>query len=151
VGSFRNAVVIMTSNVGSQFIQELTTSGDEDKLGELAQDALKATFRPEFLNRVDDIVVFHSLTLEQIGEIVELQLALVRDRLAERKVALELTPAAVDHIALLGYDPVYGARPLKRVIAKEIVDRIAKALIDGEVGEGDTVTIDLAGDELTIV
>jgi ATP-dependent Clp protease ATP-binding subunit ClpB len=148
--SFRNTVVIMTSNVGSQFIQEYAASGDEGRMKTAVEEALKATFRPEFLNRVDDIVLFHSLSLEQIGQIVELQLEIVRKRLAERKIELELTEAAKEHLALLGYDPVYGARPLKRVIAKEVVDRVARAIIDGHVTDGETVTIDLAGDELAI-
>jgi ATP-dependent Clp protease ATP-binding subunit ClpB len=145
--SFRNAVVIMTSNVGSGAIQEYAASGDDESMEAAVQDALKATFRPEFLNRVDDIVVFHSLTLEQIGEIVELQLAHVRRRLAERKIDLELAEAAKERLALLGYDPVFGARPLKRVISKEVVDRVAKAMIDGEVREGDIVTIDIGDDD----
>jgi ATP-dependent Clp protease ATP-binding subunit ClpB len=149
--SFRNTVVIMTSNVGSQFIQEYAASGDEGRMKTAVEEALKATFRPEFLNRVDDIVLFHSLSLEQIGQIVELQLEIVRKRLAERKIDLELTEAAKEHLALLGYDPVYGARPLKRVIAKEVVDRVARAIIDGHVTDGETVTIDLTGDELAIV
>jgi ATP-dependent Clp protease ATP-binding subunit ClpB len=145
--SFRNAVIIMTSNVGSGAIQEYAATGDDAAMEAAMQDALKATFRPEFLNRVDDIVVFHSLTLEQIGEIVELQLAHVRERLAERKIGLELSEAAKERIALLGYDPVYGARPLKRVISKDVVDRIAKAMIDGDVREGDVVTIDIGADD----
>jgi ATP-dependent Clp protease ATP-binding subunit ClpB len=107
---------------------------------------MRQTFRPEFLNRVDDLVVFHSLSLEQIGEIVEIQLEKVRERLAERKISLVVTPAALERVSLEGFDPVYGARPLKRVIQREIVDRVAKALIDGTVHEGDTVTVDLAED-----
>ncbi|GAB4278413.1 MAG: ATP-dependent chaperone ClpB [Coriobacteriia bacterium] len=149
--SFRNTVIIMTSNVGSQFIQEFAASGDEEQMRAAVEEALKATFRPEFLNRVDDIVLFHSLTLEQIGQIVDLQLEKVRERLAERKIDLELTPAAKEHLALLGYDPVYGARPLKRVIAREVVDRVAKAIVDGRVKEGERVTIDLEGDSLVLV
>ncbi len=148
--SFRNTIVIMTSNVGSQFIGELAKEGDETKIAALIDEALRATFRPEFLNRVDDIVVFHQLTMEQIERIVELQLAVVRDRLAERKITLEMTPAAVERIALEGFDPVFGARPLKRVISREVVDRVAKALIDGEVREGSTVKVDVAGDELVV-
>jgi ATP-dependent Clp protease ATP-binding subunit ClpB len=111
---------------------------------------MRATFRPEFLNRVDDIVVFHALTLDQIGDIAELQLAKVRERLAERRITLEVTPAALERIALDGFDPVYGARPLKRVIQREVVDRVARALVSGEVGDGDTVTVDLIGDELGV-
>ena len=148
--SFRNTILIMTSNVGSQFIQEFAAQGDESQMREAVEAALRMTFRPEFLNRVDDIVLFHQLTLDQIGAIVEIQLRLVRERLAERKIALEVTPAALERISLDGFDPVFGARPLKRVIQREVVDRIAKALLEGRVGEGDTVTVDVVGDELDV-
>ncbi len=148
--SFRNTVVIMTSNVGSQFIQEFAASNDEEAMRRLVEEAMRATFRPEFINRVDDIIIFHSLSMAQIAEIVELQLEIVRKRLAERKIVLELTPAAVERISLEGFDPVYGARPLKRVIQREIVDGVAKAMIDGELGEGDTVTIDVIDDEIAV-
>ncbi len=148
--SFRNAIVVMTSNVGSQIIQAATESGRTEGMKEAVEDALRHTFRPEFLNRVDDIVVFDPLSLEQIGVIVGLQLAEVRKRLAERKVDLELTPAAVDRLALLGYDPLYGARPLKRVIAKQVVDRVARALVEGTIREGEAVTVDVDGDELVV-
>jgi ATP-dependent Clp protease ATP-binding subunit ClpB len=143
--SFLNTVIIMTSNVGSQF-QQFVEQGNEEEAKRLAEDALRSTFRPEFLNRVDDIVVFHQLSMEQVERIVELQLALVRARLAERKITLELTPAAVERISLDGFDPVYGARPLKRVIQREVVDRVAKAMIDGAVSEGDSVTADIGED-----
>jgi ATP-dependent Clp protease ATP-binding subunit ClpB len=148
--SFRNTILIMTSNVGSQFIQEFAAQGDESQMREAVEAALRMTFRPEFLNRVDDIVLFHQLTLDQIGAIVEIQLRLVRERLAERKIALEVTPAALERISLDGFDPVFGARPLKRVIQREVVDRIAKALLEGRVGEGDAVTVDVVGDELDV-
>ncbi|MDZ4655718.1 MAG: ATP-dependent chaperone ClpB [Coriobacteriia bacterium] len=148
--SFRNTIVIMTSNVGSQFIQEFAASGDEDSMRRLVEEATRATFRPEFLNRVDDIVILHALSMEQIGDIVELQLEIVRKRLAEHKIALELTPAAIERISLEGFDPVYGARPLKRVIQREVVDRIAKAMIEGAVGDGDMVTVDIVGDEIAV-
>ncbi|MDZ4064533.1 MAG: AAA family ATPase, partial [Coriobacteriia bacterium] len=141
--SFRNTILIMTSNVGSQFISEMAKSGDDVSMKSMVEEAMRATFRPEFLNRIDDLVVFHSLSLTQIGDIVEIQLAKVRERLAERKIGLELTPAAVERIALDGFDPVYGARPLKRVIQREVVDRVAKALIEGRMGEGDTATVDI--------
>jgi ATP-dependent Clp protease ATP-binding subunit ClpB len=142
VVSFRNAIIIMTSNVGSQFSQ-FVEQGNEEEAARLADEALRATFRPEFLNRVDDIVVFHQLSLEQIERIVDLQLAKVRERLAERKISLELTPAALERIGLDGFDPTYGARPLKRVIQREVVDKVAKGLIDGSVRDGSTVTLDL--------
>jgi len=148
--SFRNTIVIMTSNVGSQFISEFAKSGDETAMKLAIEEAMRATFRPEFLNRVDDIVVFHSLSMEDIAEIVDIQLEKVRDRLAERKVTLELTESARERIGLEGFDPVYGARPLKRVIQREVVDRVAKALIEGRVHEGDTVTVDVVEGELDL-
>jgi ATP-dependent Clp protease ATP-binding subunit ClpB len=95
-------------------------------------------------------VVFKALTLDQIGDIVEMQLEQVRHRLQERKITLDVTPAAVERIGLTGYDPLYGARPLKRVIAKEVVDRVAKAIVEGRVHDGHHVTVDLVGDELAI-
>jgi len=142
--SFKNAIVIMTSNVGSQYIQQFAEGGaDEDTMKRMLEEALRATFRPEFLNRVDDTVIFHALTMAELEEIVGLQLESVRLRLADRKIALELTPAAVERLALDGFDPVFGARPLKRLIQREVVDRVATAIIRGEVGEGDVVTVDV--------
>ncbi len=149
--SFKNTIVIMTSNVGSQFIQEFARAGSsEAEMKTAVEEALRQTFRPEFLNRIDDIVLFHSLTLEQIGDIVEIQLRRVRERLAERGVTLEVTEAARERIALDGFDPVFGARPLKRVIQREVVDRVAKALIEGSVAEGSTVTVDVVDDEIAV-
>jgi ATP-dependent Clp protease ATP-binding subunit ClpB len=144
VVSFKNTIIIMTSNVGSQFIQEFARAGtDEATMKTAIEEALRQTFRPEFLNRIDDIVLFHSLSMEDIAKIVDIQLVKVRDRLAERSVTLEIAPAAVERIALDGFDPVFGARPLKRVIQREVVDRVAKALIDGTIGEGSKVTVDI--------
>jgi ATP-dependent Clp protease ATP-binding subunit ClpB len=100
---------------------------------------------------VDDVVVFHSLSMEQIARIVELQLELVRARLAERKITLDVTPAAAERLALDGFDPVYGARPLKRLIQREVVDRVARELIEGRVGDGDTVVIDVIDDEIGVL
>ena len=142
VVSFKNAIVIMTSNVGSQFIQMFAEGGaDESERDRMLQEALRATFRPEFLNRIDDVVTFHALSLDDIAKIVELQLEEVRERLADRKITLALTDAAVERLSLDGFDPVFGARPLRRMIQREVVDRIAKGLIDGSVHEGETVTI----------
>jgi len=142
--SFRNAIVIMTSNVGSQFIQELAQSGDADSMKNAVEEALRQTFRPEFLNRIDDIVLFDALDIEQIGKIVGIQLRRVRERLSEHDLELEVTPAAVERIAQDGFDPVFGARPLKRVIQREVVDRVAKAIVEGTLSEGGTVTVDLS-------
>jgi ATP-dependent Clp protease ATP-binding subunit ClpB len=116
----------------------------------MREEAPRATFRPEFLNRIDDVVVFHALSMEQLAKIVELQLALVRERLAERKISLTVTPAAAERLAMDGFDPVFGARPLKRLIQREVVDRVARELIEGRVGDGDTVTIDIIDDELGV-
>ena len=148
--SFKNTIIIMTSNVGSQYIQELASSGDEDAMKAALEEALRATFRPEFLNRVDDTVIFHPLGMAQIAQIAVIQLEEVRKRLAERKIGLELSDAAIERLALDGFDPVYGARPLKRVVQREVVDRVAKALVAGEIHEGDTVRIDVLDDEIAI-
>ena len=142
--SFKNAIVIMTSNVGSQFIQQYAEGGaDEESMKRMLEEALRSTFRPEFLNRVDDTVVFHALTMGELEQIVTLQLESVRLRLAERKLSLVLTPAAVERLALDGFDPVFGARPLKRLIQREVVDRVATSIIRGEAADGDTVTVDV--------
>jgi ATP-dependent Clp protease ATP-binding subunit ClpB len=146
VVDFTNSVVIMTSNIGSQFLAD----GID---GEIAEErvlgALRDHFRPEFLNRVDEIVVFGRLGREQLARIVELQIARVRERLAERGVALELTPAATELLAREGYDPAYGARPLKRLVQRRIENPLAQRILAGEVGDGDTVLVDADGDELT--
>ncbi|MCL2503243.1 MAG: ATP-dependent chaperone ClpB [Coriobacteriia bacterium] len=147
VVSFKNAIIIMTSNVGSSYIQAFAEGGaDEAETDRMLQEALRATFRPEFLNRIDDVVTFHALSLDEIANIVELQLAQIRTRIAERKITLEVTPAVVERLSIDGFDPVFGARPLKRLIQREVVDRVAKQVIEGEVHEGDTVVIDADGE-----
>ncbi len=118
-------------------------AGDEKALKREVDEAMRATFRPEFLNRIDDIVVFHPLGMEQIEQIVDIQLAHVRERLAKQRMTLAVTPAAKQMLAMGGLDPVYGARPLKRLIQNKVVDCIARAIIDGTVHEGDQVTIDV--------
>ncbi|MDY5662587.1 MAG: AAA family ATPase, partial [Coriobacteriales bacterium] len=143
VVSFKNAIVIMTSNVGSQFIQEFMETGDEDKMNHAVQEALRATFRPEFLNRIDEIVTFQSLDVENLEKIVDLQLDRVRERLADRRIALEVTPSVMERLSLDGFDPLFGARPLKRLIQHEVTDRVANEIISGNLREGDTVRIDL--------
>ena len=140
--SFKNTIIIMTSNVGSQAIAE-HAGKDEEALKREVNEAMRQTFRPEFLNRIDDIVVFHPLGMEQIEQIVDIQLAHVRERLAKQRMTLNITPAAKQMLAVGGLDPVYGARPLKRLIQNEVVDCIARAIIDGTVHEGDQVTIDV--------
>ena len=139
--SFKNTIIIMTSNVGSQAIAEYSGKDDES-MKRAVDEAMHATFRPEFLNRIDDIVVFHPLGMEEIDKIVDIQLDHVRERLAKERMTLEITPAAKQMLAVGGLDPVFGARPLKRLIQSEVVDCIASAIIDGTVREGDLVTID---------
>ena len=147
VVSFKNAIIIMTSNVGSQFIREFAENGDEKQMREAIDGALRQTFRPEFINRIDDVVVFNSLSFNAIEPIVDLQLEDVRDRLAQRRIQLEVKPDAMQQLALDGYDPVFGARPLKRLIQKEIVDRVANEIVRGHVLDGSKVVISL-DDEL---
>jgi ATP-dependent Clp protease ATP-binding subunit ClpB len=141
---FRNTIVIMTSNLGSQWIHERGLS--EDEIRERVLEALRAHFRPELLNRIDEVVIFHALGLEQIQRIVDIQLGGLRRRLMERKMSLELTPAAAAEVARAGFDPVYGARPLKRAIQKDIVQPLAVAMLQGQFGDGDSVVIDAAED-----
>ena len=140
---FRNTVIIMTSNIGSAHIQELGGLNDQ-AMKERVLEAMRTHFRPEFLNRVDEIIVFHTLNAEQLKQIVEIQLRRLKERLAERKIHLEVTDAAKDVIAAEGFDPVYGARPLKRVIQRRIENELAMRLLQGEFGEGATVRVDAA-------
>ena len=140
---FRNTVVIMTSNLGSQWL--LGDAPDEDKVLE----SVRQHFKPEFLNRIDEIMVFHRLSKEHIANIVEIQLRELKARLAERDVTIELTPAATAYLADKGYDPAYGARPLKRLIQREIENQLALRLLDGGIKHGDTVTVDVRNDALT--
>ncbi|HEY6958053.1 MAG TPA: AAA family ATPase, partial [Candidatus Limnocylindria bacterium] len=137
---FKNVVIIMTSNVGSTFIAELAEQ--PDLMRKRVMDALRGQFRPEFLNRIDEIVLFHNLVTEQLMEIVEKETQILAKRLAERKIALELTPNAKALIAKEGFDPVYGARPIKRTIQKLILDPLAQKVLTGEFKEGDTVMVD---------
>jgi ATP-dependent Clp protease ATP-binding subunit ClpB len=141
---FRNTIVIMTSNLGSQWIVERGLSRDE--IRERVLDAVRTHFRPELINRIDEIVIFQSLGLEQIQRIVEIQLRGLRKRLAERKIQLELTPAAEEELARAGFDPVYGARPLKRTIQKELVQPLAVKLLQNEFHDGDTIQVDAGTD-----
>ncbi len=173
VVNFKNSIIIMTSNIGSQIIRDHAVESSEmdaneaagETMGEMMEgianmtadaaaqklkeftnkinDALRNTFRPEFLNRIDDIVTFNELSISTIEPIVDLQLEEVRDRLAKRRVTLDVTPAAMEHLAIDGFDPVFGARPLKRLIQREIVDRIAQTVITGELHDGSHVLIDI--------
>ncbi|TLY20777.1 MAG: ATP-dependent chaperone ClpB [Nitrospirae bacterium] len=139
---FKNAVVIMTSNVGSREIQEAAAAGDETKMRQRAMEVLREHFRPEFLNRIDDIVVFRPLTPAELGEIVDLQVKQLAKRLEANHITLVLTDRAKQHLALTGYDLVYGARPLKRLIQREILNPLALKLLDGTVQQGQTVKVD---------
>ena len=143
--SFKNTIIIMTSNVGSKSIADLSGK-DEEEMRHQVDAAMAQTFRPEFLNRIDDIVVFHPLGMAQIEKIVDIQLADVRARLAKERMTLAITPAAKQMLAVGGLDPVFGARPLKRLVQREVVDAIAAAIIDGTVREGDQVTVDVDKD-----
>ena len=147
VVSFKNTIIIMTSNVGSQFIAGANAKSNPDEVQRQVNEALRQTFKPEFLNRIDDVVVFHALGLSDIEKIVDIQLKDVRERLDRDRIKLELTDAAVQSLALDGLDPVYGARPLKRLIQRQVVDNVANLIIDGKLHEGDTVRIDVGSDD----
>lgn len=142
VVSFKNTIIIMTSNVGSQFIAGAGAEGFNEESRKQVMEALRSSFRPEFLNRIDDVVIFQPLGLEDIEHIVDIQLKDVRSRLANERMTLELSEAAKQSLALDGLDPVYGARPLKRLIQRRVVDKVANLIIAGELHEGDTVLVD---------
>jgi ATP-dependent Clp protease ATP-binding subunit ClpB len=149
---FKNTVLIMTSNVGSQEILEAQSRhASYDEMRSLAIAELRRHFRPEFLNRVDETVVFHPLTTAHLGRIVDIQLTRLRERLAERRIPLALTPAATASLATRGYDAVYGARPLKRLIQQEVETPIARLLVQGELKDGDSVTVDTKNEQLVVV
>ncbi|HEV8671734.1 MAG TPA: ATP-dependent chaperone ClpB [Candidatus Limnocylindria bacterium] len=144
--SFKNVVIIMTSNVGSTFIAEL--ADQPELMRKRVMDALRGQFRPEFLNRVDEIVIFKNLVTEQLMEIVDKETEILAKRLAERKITIELTANAKALIAKEGFDPVYGARPIKRTIQKRILDPLAQKMLSGEFREGDTVVVDAQNGEM---
>ena len=145
---FRNAVIIMTSNLGSQVIQELAGEGNYQRMKSAVMEIVQQHFRPEFINRVDDIVVFHPLGTAQIRAIVDIQLASLRRRLQERNLGLELDDAARDLIGAAGFDPVYGARPLKRAIAQQIENPLAQRILRSEFSPGDRIRVGVRGGEL---
>jgi ATP-dependent Clp protease ATP-binding subunit ClpB len=147
---FNNTVIIMTSNLGSDIIQEVSGESNYQQMKSLVMGAVGEHFRPEFLNRVDDIVVFHPLGKEQITAIAKIQLRALRERLADKGYKLELSLAALDKIADAGFDPVYGARPLKRAIQTEIENPLAQKILSGDLAIDGTIKIDLNGDKLTI-
>ncbi|HJL68363.1 MAG TPA: AAA family ATPase, partial [Prochlorococcaceae cyanobacterium Gl_MAG_24] len=148
---FTNTVLILTSNIGSQSILEL--AGDQGKYKEMERrvnDALHAHFRPEFLNRLDETIIFHSLRREELRKIVALQVNRLRERLEDRKLNLEISETAADWLANAGYDPVYGARPLKRAIQRELETPIAKSILAGQYGDGQTVRVDVRDERLVL-
>jgi ATP-dependent Clp protease ATP-binding subunit ClpB len=140
VVNFKNTVVIMTSNIGSQFIRDLA-GAPEEEMSRRVLEALNQQFRPEFLNRVDEIIIFHSLSLEDLVKIVDIQLLHLEKRLADYKITLQVDEEAKRYLANEGFDPVYGARPLKRVIQREIQDPLAREMLEGKFGEGETVRV----------
>ena len=137
---FRNVILVLTSNLGSQFLTDPLTSPEEKRNGVMS--VVQASFKPEFLNRLDDIIIFEALSKEELGEIVEIQLARIAQRLTDRRLSLEVTDAARSWLADEGYDPAYGARPLRRLVQREIGDRLARMLLAGEVLDGQTVVVD---------
>jgi ATP-dependent Clp protease ATP-binding subunit ClpB len=147
---FRNAILILTSNLGSMFLADPTL--DEQDKREKAMGVVRASFKPEFLNRLDDVVMFDALGTDELAQIVDLQVGLLADRLADRRLTLQVSDAAEEWLALTGYDPVYGARPLRRLVQSSIGDKLAKAILTGEIKDGDVVRVDLdeAADTLTV-
>jgi ATP-dependent Clp protease ATP-binding subunit ClpB len=139
---FKNTVIVMTSNLGSQMIQQM--SGNDYQLVKMAvMGEVKAQFRPEFVNRIDEIVVFHALDEKNIASIARLQIGLLEKRLAKMEIRLEITDAALKRVAEAGFDPVYGARPLKRSIQSELENPLARRILEGEFAAKDTVHIDI--------
>ena len=151
---FRNCVIVMTSNLGSQQIQELSAnrSDSDDKYAEMkdvVMETVSEHFRPEFINRIDEVVVFHPLDQEEIRSIANIQFKYLHDRLAERQIGIELTEAALDKLGEAGFDPVYGARPLKRAIQQQVENPLAQDILSGKFLAGDVVHVDAGSDGLT--
>lgn len=147
---FKNSIIIMTSNIGSQYI--LDVAGDDSQYEEMrsrVMEIMRTSFRPEFLNRIDEVIFFHALQKHQLRHIVQLQTLRLEERLAERKMSLKLSDAALDFLAEVGYDPVFGARPLKRAIQRELETQIAKGILRGEFHDGDTIYVDVENERLS--
>jgi ATP-dependent Clp protease ATP-binding subunit ClpB len=138
---FRNVILILTSNLGSQFLIDLTLS--EDARRDAVMNIVRATFKPEFLNRLDDIVLFEGLSVDELGEIVKVQLHTLASRLADKRLELNVTAAATEWLSLHGFDPVYGARPLRRLIQTAIGDQLARGVLKGDIREGQRVSVDV--------
>jgi ATP-dependent Clp protease ATP-binding subunit ClpB len=147
---FKNSIIIMTSNIGSQYILDL--AGDDNRYDEMrnrVMEAMRNSFRPEFLNRLDELIIFHSLQKSELRNIVQLQVDRLRQRLTDRKMSLKLSSSALDFLAEVGYDPVFGARPLKRAIQRELETQIAKAILRGDFSDGDTIFVDIQNERLS--
>ncbi|GAB1512157.1 ATP-dependent chaperone ClpB [Actinophytocola sp. KF-1] len=146
---FRNTILVLTSNLGSQAIADVTL--DEQQRKDAVLSVVQRHFKPEFLNRLDDVVVFHSLATEELTSIVDIQVAALGRRLAARRLTLDVSPAARDWLAINGFDPVYGARPLRRLVSSAIGDQLAKSLLAGEIRDGDTVRVDVTPDNAALI
>ncbi|MFN6485604.1 MULTISPECIES: ATP-dependent chaperone ClpB [unclassified Nostoc] len=147
---FKNAIIIMTSNIGSQYILDIAGDNSHyDEMRRRVMEAMRNSFRPEFLNRIDEIIIFHGLDKRELRQIVLLQVERLRQRLGDRKISLKLSDAALDFLAEVGYDPVYGARPLKRAIQRELETQIAKAILRGEFNDGNTIFVDVQNERLS--
>jgi ATP-dependent Clp protease ATP-binding subunit ClpB len=148
---FRNMILILTSNLGSQFIADQALG--EEATRDAVMGVVQATFKPEFLNRLDDVILFDALSTDELSQIVDLQVTKLGHRLAARRLTLQVTPAAREWLALTGFDPVYGARPLRRLIQSAIGDQLARALLSGSISDGEHVRVDLdqSSDTLTIL
>jgi len=146
---FRNAVIVMTSNLGSQLIQEMAGEENYAEMKTAIMEVVGSHFRPEFINRVDEIVVFHPLGREQIRAISGIQIEYLRKRLAEADIGLELSSAALDRLGEAGFDPVYGARPLKRAIRQQLENPLAQEILAGHFGPGDSISVEVSGETLT--
>jgi len=145
---FRNTVIVMTSNLGSQMIQEMAGEKNYEAMKESVMEIVSQHFRPEFINRIDDVVVFHPLGRDEIRKIVDIQLEYLHDRLAERDMTIILSEAARDRLADAGFDPVYGARPLKRAIQQQIENPLAQEILKGTFKPGDTIEVEVGEDRL---
>ncbi len=145
---FRNTMIIMTSNLGAEYLTSLGENEDSDKVRDQVMDVVKMAFRPEFLNRVDEIILFHRLRRSEMGAIVDIQMARLRRLLEDRKIVLELDEEAVHWLAEKGYDPVYGARPLKRAIQKHLQDPLAEKILAGDIPDGSIVKVTSGSDRL---
>ena len=148
---FRNTVIVMTSNLGSQRIQDLAGEANYERMKSAVMEVVSQHFRPEFINRVDDVVVFHPLGREEIRRIVDIQVGRLRQRLAERDLQLVISDPAMDRLADAGYDPVYGARPLKRAIQQQVENPLAQRILAGEFAPGDTITVEVESDHLSFI